>query len=402
MTHNLSQPPQEPVRLWNKWYTIILLLSMVSHASTQMVAPIVTEYAVSIGASLTAAGTVAGLMSLAALFLRPFSGRFSDKYNKKILITISGAAMGLCMYAYSAFHSVQMIAVVRILHGIAFSFFSVALMAFNTAFVPKDKIGEGIGWMVVTQTVSFAVGPNIGLWLVENVGYDACFLTAAVGCVLPNVAILVVPYRQPAASQEGQKRFDINDYVSVRILPYAFLIGLFSGCNGIVNSFLSIIGTERGIANVGLFFAVYSVVMIATRPVTGKLYDEKGIKFILYPCIVMSAVSMVLLGFAHATWMIMLAGFLKALGQGSGVPSIQAHCLKQLGRDKAGVVSSTCYMGNDIGNALAPTIGGAIATAFGNGPMFAIVGVMIVIIGWPILFCKIRYDERTYGLGREA
>ena len=398
MTHNVSQHAWEPAKLWNKWYITILLLSMVSHAATQMVAPIVTEYAVSIGASLTVAGTVAGLMSLAALFLRPFSGRFSDKYNKKIIIMVSGAAMGLCMYAYAVFDSVEMIAVIRILHGVSFSFLSVALMAFNTAFVPKDKIGEGIGWMVVTQTVAFAVGPNLGLWLVEEMGYGACFFVAAVGCIAPNVALLVVPYRQTMEPGGKTKRFDINDFVSIRILPYALLIGLFSSCNGIVNSFLTMIGDERGIENVGIFFTVYSIVMIATRPVTGKLYDKKGVKFIMYPCIAISAASMILLGNASATWMVMVAGMLKALGQGSGVPSVQAHCLKQLGRDKAGVVSSTCYMGNDIGNALAPAIGGALATVCGsNGPMFIIVGIMIVVIGWPVLFFKTRYDERTYG-----
>ena len=184
----------------------------------------------------------------------------------------------------------------------------------------------------------------------------------------------------------------------MRILPYALLIGVCRSCNGIVNSFLTMIGDERGIENVGIVFTVYSIVMIATRPVTGKLYDKKGVKFIMYPCIAISAASMILLGNASATWMVMVAGMLKALGQGSGVPSVQAHCLKQLGRDKAGVVSSTCYMGNDIGNALAPAIGGALATVCGsNGPMFIIVGIMIVVIGWPVLFFKTRYDERTYG-----
>ena len=112
---------------------------------------------------------------------------------------------------------------------------------------------------------------------------------------------------------------------------------------------------------------------------------------------ILLALSMLLLGKAHTAWAIMLAGVLKALGQGSGVPSIQAHCLKQLGRDKAGVVSSTCYMGSDVGNALGPTIGGIIATYMNYDTMFTSIAVSLIVIGWPLLFFKSRYDKRKYG-----
>ena len=137
--------------------------------------------------------------------------------------------------------------------------------------------------------------------------------------------------------------------------------------------------------------------MIVTRPVTGKLYDRKGIKFLLYPCVALASLSMLLLGKAVSAWAVMLAGALKALGQGSGVPSIQAHCLKQLGRDKAGIVSSTCYMGNDIGNALGPAVGGMLVTHMGYENMFLTIAAALIVIGWPLIFLKTRYDEKKYG-----
>ena len=348
MADRYSLEFQEPQKLWNKWYVAILLLSMVNHASSQMITPIVSKYAISIGASVAVAATVSGLMSLSALFARPFAGVLSDRINKKAVIAASGTATGLCMYLYSLSGSVEMMSAVRLLHGIAFSFSTVALLAFNTVFIPRDKLGEGIGWSVVTTTLATAVGPNIGLWLVDHLGYGACFAASAVGTLLPCVAFLLIPFRQTATVSAGSRRLGLNDFISIHILPYAVLTGLFSCCNGIINSFLVLIGDERGIEGVGVFFTAYSIIMITTRPVTGRLYDRKGIAFLLYPCIALASLSMLLLGKAASAWAVALAGVLKALGQGSGVPSIQAHCLKRLGRDKAGVVSSTCYMGNDI------------------------------------------------------
>ncbi len=384
---------QEPTKLWNKWYITILLLSMVNHVASQLITPIVSKYAMSIGATMATAGTIVGLMSLAAMFARPFAGLSSDRINKKLIIAVTGAVTGVCMYLYSASKSVEMMAAVRFVHGISFSFSTVALLAFNTMFIPKDRIGEGIGWSVVTTTLATAMGPNLGLWLVDHFGYKACFAAAAIGTIIPNLCFLVVPNRQEPHVPGKSAKFNVNDFISLQIFPFALLTGLFSCCNGIVNSFLALLGDERGIKGVGVFFTAYSVILIVTRPITGKLYDQKGIKFIMYPSIALAALSMLLLGKATSTWIVLLAGVLKALGQGTGAPSIQAHCLKKLGRDKAGVVSSTCYMGNDIGNTVGPAIGGLIASRAGYGSMFITIAVSVIVIGWPLLFFKTRYDE---------
>lgn len=387
---------QEPTKLWNKWYITILLLSMVNHVASQLITPIVSKYAMSIGATMATAGTIVGLMSLAAMFARPFAGLSSDRINKKLIIAVTGAVTGVCMYLYSASKSVEMMAAVRFVHGISFSFSTVALLAFNTMFIPKDKIGEGIGWSVVTTTLATAMGPNLGLWLVDHFGYKACFAAAAIGTIIPNLCFLAVPNRQEPHVPGKSAKFNVNDFISLQIFPFALLTGLFSCCNGIVNSFLALLGDERGIKGVGVFFTAYSVILIVTRPITGKLYDQKGIKFIMYPSIALAALSMLLLGKATSTWIVLLAGVLKALGQGTGAPSIQAHCLKKLGRDKAGVVSSTCYMGNDIGNTVGPAIGGLIASRTGYGSMFIMIAVSVIVIGWPLLFFKTRYDEHKY------
>lgn len=384
---------QEPTKLWNKWYITILLLSMVNHVASQLITPVVSKYAMSVGATMATAGTIAGLMSLAAMFARPFAGLSSDRINKKLIIAVAGTVMGVCMYFYSASKSVEMMAAVRFVHGIFFSFSTVALLAFNTMFIPKDKIGEGIGWSVVTTTLATAVGPNLGLWLVDHYGYKACFVAAAIGTIIPNLCFLAVPNRQEPHVPGKSAKFNMNDFISLQIFPFALLTGLFSCCNGIVNSFLTLLGDERGIEGVGVFFTAYSVILIVTRPITGKLYDQKGIKFIMYPSIALAALSMLLLGKATSTWAVLLAGVFKALGQGTGAPSIQAHCLKKLGRDKAGVVSSTCYMGNDIGNTVGPTIGGLIASRAGYGSMFITIAVSVIVIGWPLIFFKTRYDE---------
>ncbi|MBR5064672.1 MAG: MFS transporter, partial [Oscillospiraceae bacterium] len=95
---------------------------------------------------------------------------------------------------------------------------------------------------------------------------------------------------------------------------------------------------------------------------------------------------------------VIIAGILKAIGQGSGSPAIQSTSLKMIGREKAGVVSSTCYIGADVGNAIAPIIGGYVAENFGYEVMFKGYAVILFVVGTIIFTIKWKYDYKKYGV----
>ena len=55
-----------------------------------------------------------------------------------------------------------------------------------------------------------------------------------------------------------------------------------------------------------------------------------------------------------------MSSVLKALGQGAAQPSLQAACIKKVGKERSGSATSTYYLGGDIGQGLAPMIAGVI------------------------------------------
>lgn len=392
---NTAVQPNE--KLWNKTFLMLLILSTFLQSASQMVTPLISKYAISMGAQLSIAASISSLMSVTALILRPVSGLFSDKYNRKHIILISNGCVAACMILMASVKSVPMLVAVRLLHGIAFSFNSVALMAFNTLFIPKSRLGEGMGWMALGTIVSQALGPNLGIILVDHGGFGVCFVTAAAICVAGIIIIAFMPYHfKPAVSTIN--RFDINNMVSLRILPYAAILCLFSIGNGCVSSLLILFGEDRGIANIGMFFTAYSITMIAIRPFAGKLVDRKGLEVVLYPSMAIFAFAFVILGNASVPWMIVIAAVMKAVGQGTGGPGIQSTCLAQIGREKAGVVSSTCFIGQDLGNILGPIIGGFVAENAGYRFLFNGYAVVMFVLGCAIFNLKQKYDAKKYGI----
>jgi len=385
-------------RLWNKAYIMVLVLGIFTSTSSQMVTPLISKYAISLGAPLTFAATIASIMSLAALFCRPFSGAISDIFNRKTLMIISTVITGVCMLGYALADNITTVVIVRIIHGISFSFMGVANMAFSSSFIPRERMGEGMSYIGLGTILSSALGPNIGMSLSDKFGYEICFIASAAISIISVVLMFLIPYKRPENEEPANlsrlKQIRLKNLIATEIIVYAAIMGLFSCGNGLLNTFIALIGDERGVANIGLFFTAYSIVVIFIRMFTGRILDKRGLAIILIPSFFIAAAGMVLVGIGTATWMFIIAGGLKALGQGAGSPSVQASCIKTLGRERAGVASSTCYIGQDIGNSIAPIVGGMVASSWGYDTLFYLYAGLLVVGGMGLYMLQLYLEKR--------
>ena len=363
-------PEQEPTTLWNPCFLMILVLGFATGTANQMVTPLLSTYAVSLGASLSLAGTIVGLQRASAMILRPVSGAAADLLNRKYVMMFSVVVTGLSFVGYLMSDSIPMVMVCRLLQGVGFGFMSVSRTAFASTYMPKGRLGEGVGYTTFGVVLSQAAGPSIGLWIADNWGIRYCFLVAVIAQIIGGVLLALIPYKKPVRSleQSGQaakERLKLKNLISLPIVPYAFLGGIFTVGNILINSFLPLMGELRGLGNVGIFFTAYSLFAVFMRPLVGKLLDKKGRAFVLVPAFMLGCVSMLLVGYAASLWMLVIAGIFKACGQGGAQPSVQAAAIKRLGRENAGVASATIQMGQDLMGLVAPSLGGMLVSAAG-------------------------------------
>ena len=384
-----------PTKLWNKNFIMVILLGLFTNGSSQMVTTLITKYAVQLGAELTLAATISATLSIVALCCRPFSGLVADKFNRKHIMMISVAITAACVMCYGLFPSVSALFAFRIIHGAAFAFMGVANMAFGTSFIPDDRIGEGIAYLSLGSVLASAVGPSIGLSLSNKYGFDAVFRIVSCILVLAFVLISLIPYKKPVRSGIGARVFSIRNLIEPRVIFLAMILMLFSSGNGLMNTYAQLLGDERGIANIGFFFTAYSISTFICRPFVGKLLDKKGLTFIMIPSIILAGCAMGCISVANATWWVILAGILKAAGQGSATASVNGSAIKKLGRERAGVISSTCYIGQDIGNAFAPIIGSYIVERSGYGTLFGAYSIILVIFGLSFYALYLYTEKKT-------
>lgn len=366
--------PVRQERLWNTGYIMILLVSTLSAFSFYTNQTILSKYLTDeIGVAMSVAGMIVGLFSLTSLFCRPFCGVMSDRLNKKALLLVSNLCMAAGLIGFAYLRSVPMLVAMRILNGIGFAIGSTVQVALCTSFIPKSRMGEGIGYMGLSMVLGSAVAPGLGIFLAKTLGMKMVFLASAAMPVLGCALLLLV--RDDTERSQARCRIALTDVIEPKAWAFSLCGGMFSFVNGIINAYIVLFAEARNLGDIALYFTVYALCLFVIRPLSGKLTDRKGLRFTVIPSMLLTAFSMLVLCSGRSLIVVLVSAVLRAVGQGSAQPSLQAGCINYIGKERAGVATSTYYLCGDVGQGVGPMLGGVLLTG------------MTGVAGYQTLFC---------------
>lgn len=372
----------EPTKLWNKSYIFILLISTLNSIAFFMIATILTKYLVRIGVSMSLAGVIVGMFSISSLICRPLCGVMSDRLNNVRLMKWSNILMGIGLVGFVITTNIPLIFLFRILNGVGFAIGGTSQISLATKYIPKNRMGEGIGYMGIGVVIGTAVAPGFGIAIAEKIGLKATFIVAALITVI--AYILLLSFKEGKKKETVKiKKISFNDIIAKKAMPYTLIASTFSFINGSISSYLILFAEEHAIEGVSIYFTVCAIVLFVIRPVAGKLMDRKGIKITVLPSLLITASSMFILGRGTSLWIIILTGVLRSIGQGAAQPSLQAGCINEVGTDRSGVATSTYYLGSDIAQGVSPMIGGVVIGQFtgieGFRTLFDMCGILMLL-----------------------
>lgn len=361
--------PNKPTTLPNKGFVECVIMQLLGYMAFGMTMPVLPMHIVQMHGSPAAAGAITGMFALCALVLRPLSGYIADRNNKLHLQTLGFVVCGLGSLGYAISPNLALLVVFRIIHSVGFCLQSTVTIAVLMTMIPQGREGEGVGYFSLAQVVSTAAAPLLGVLVANAVGCQATFLIDA-ACVFAGAVVSSrIPYVHVPAEQP--RKLSFASFVSTKSIPLALVAALFAVCSGITSSFIVLLGDSRGIAGSAVFFTVSAILMFFTRPQAGKIIDKRGVALVLYPAFVFEAITMILIATAHSIWAIVVAGALRAFGQGMAQPAVQTQIMLEEGPERSGVASSTFNLGLDLGQGVGAIMGGALAASFGYGACFA-------------------------------
>ena len=381
-----------PKSLWNPMFVSIFFVNMALNLGQQMSNSLLSLYAKSMGSPADQIGQLMSMFAVTALIFRFISGPAMNSFDKKKLVALAMTCMATAYLGFSispviadalGLDTILVMKVFRMIQGVGNAFGNSCCLTIVADVLPKDKFTTGMGYYACAQVVAQSIGPTVGIMLRDALGYSKVYMLFSVLMIMAMVASQLVR-TAPHQGVPFKLRFD-NMIAREAMVPAIVTLMVAMGYTTI-NAFLLVYAEERGISGGSLFFTVYALTMLATRPMVGKLTDKYGFVKVCIPSILATAASLAMIGYASNTLMLLLAAFVNAFGYGAVQPMLQSLCIKAVPPERRGSASSTNYIFLDAATIVGPSVCGWVADMMGYTPAMWLVMTAPVLLAVIFVF----------------
>ena len=347
----------EKETIWSLPFVILLAANYFQSMAAFMANTTIPLYIDAMGAGAGIVGVVVGAFAITALLIRPFAGPAFDSFSRKRLLMIAQGINAVAFVLYGVVDSVPAFIAVRLLHGIGIGCSGPLAMSLVSEYLPLGKFATGISVYSLAQTFAQVLGPGTGLWLIDVIGFQGTYLIAAV-LLIASVAsisrVVEIPRERPPYQLKLGRMF------AREAVDKAIVIMLFAVAFGGTTSYLVLYGTKLGIENLGVYFVVYALCLLVTRPLYGRLADTFGAERVLIPGVVFFAISYVMLANITDFMGLMAVAVVASAGFGACMPLTQSLAMSSVPTERRGAASNTTFTGLDVGSLCGPLFAGLV------------------------------------------
>ncbi len=311
------------------------------------------------GASTSTAGLVSSIFIIGTLFGRLGTGRIIGDWGSKKTLFCGLLLFMLSTMSYFLAGNLPLLMLNRLVQGIALGVASTATGTIIAQILPADRRGEGIGYYSLSAILATAIGPFVGILLTQLFAdYRMIFAVdsvLAIICFMMYFIVTVPDAPNKAKDLAAKTGFKVSNFIEMRAVPIAFVALVIGFAYSGVMSFMTFYAKELDLVTAGsYFFIVYAIVILATRPFTGKLLDARGANIVIYPCLVLFAIGMYAFSAATSTVVFLIAAACIGVGYGNFNSVAQAIAIKVTPNERLGLATSTYFILYDLGLGVGP------------------------------------------------
>ena len=372
----------------------------------------VTEYATSMGTSATIAGLVSGIYIFGGLCSRIYSANALERRDwKKLAIIFLSIHFLACIFYFFA-NNISLLLIVRFIHGLGFGASANAIVTIASAILPKKRFGEAFGYFMLGTTIAVGLGPYISGFFYDNWGSFGSFSLATAFAFLGLLCVLLLDISKyeikhnseiensmdrdktpnnANLEEKGRIRGVIDKIFEVPAIPVSLFTGLTSLGYVSILSFYRLYAVEVDLVGAfSLFFIIYSIVLVASRPIAGRIQDNYGDKIVCFTGIIAQAIGLFLIAWMPSAITVFICAVCAALGFGTLNSACTAIVTRDTSANRRPYAISTFFIFCDGTMGFGPALlGSFVSAASGYAPVYFI-SSFITLLALPIAFFALK------------
>lgn len=372
-------------------FFVISFVNLFVFFSFQMIFPILPLYIQRMGASDDVIGFVIGVFTVSILVARPLTGFLLDRMGKKIVLQFGLVIFTIMVFSYGMATSIGLVLLVRFLHGFGWGFSGTSTATIASEIIPKSRFAEGMGYFSLANSISMAIAPAVGLYIGAHYQLRDVFFVATGLALMGLFLTFFLTCKKMTKPISPTLKFEIYEK---RAIKPAVLMFFVSVTYGSIISFLPLYAYSRQIANIGVFFTVYALAILITRPLVGKIVDRYGFDITILPGFGCLLVGISSLAFASRLSEFLLVAVIYGIGFGALQTTIQTMAVRDVDRQRLGAANATLFTGFDLGMGLGVMGLGAVSALVGYREMYMYTALPIIIsMLFYIFFVRGKYHN---------
>jgi len=325
--------------------------------------PILTPFAISIGAAPSFIGLMMGIYSITHLPGNWIAGFSVDRYGSRIFIVFSLMTAGIILLLQARVTDPWQLLALRSLSGFVLAFLSPACMALLARLATNQtEQGKLMAGNSLVHTLASVVSPAAGAFLVAKIGFHIAFFLLGVVLIVISLCALFFIRDVPASetpSADAVLAAAVPPGPSVPVPLVVYLLPIAMACaQGILSFELPLLATSAdAMMTTGLLFSVVSLGALITL---SMLFLNR---YSAYQRSLWGALMLAITYFALAVqaplpvWSLLLA-----LGMAKGVifPALSTLLIQLSGGTRYGRTFSLLSIAFSIGAFLGPMLAGQL------------------------------------------
>ncbi|MDH4378489.1 MAG: MFS transporter [Vampirovibrionales bacterium] len=414
MTAPASQPSLLPVAhtsLWTPSFVLLCGVLLTFFISYHLLLPVIPAYLKTHHVSASTIGLLLSSFAVASLASRPFAGYWVDRFQAPRLV-MAGTLLFTVTTAFYTLVSPQWLngmgwLPLRLLQGLAFAVVYTGASRWLILLTPTKRKAEAMGIFGNIMKLAMALAPPAGIWLwsqqSKGIAANPYLWATLTGALALLWVMLLIRYTQQTnheTSQSGSSgaltatpvTFQWNRLIHPKACTPGALMTTSSLVYGALIPFVpqlasELLPTATTSTDIGWFYTVYAVTLIASRGLTGPLSDQWASRWgrlvVALPGMLLVGVAILWLQQTHSLLPFLAATGLYGLAAGSVQPALMAIASDKAEPERQGAAMATFSMLNDSGIALGmfwmgwagPTLG--YATALWGVSAIVLLGVVV-------------------------
>lgn len=364
--------PTQNTRLFSKDMVLIIVVNFFTFMSFQLFPSALPLYARSLGVADGMLGWIMAITTISALAVRPIAGMVVDRHGRHGVMIAGFIVMAAAVLLMAVVPLFGALLAFRFIQGIGWGCCTTSNSTTASDIIPKSRFAEGMGYYSLSTAIALAVAPGLGIELLNMLGMTVLSGISTAFLALAAITSFFIAYKRIDPESAPRKAALIE---AASAFP-AITVFFISFCYGAIVTFLAIDAESRGVEGIALFFTVYALATLVSRPVSGRLTDKRGFTLTVVMGIVLMVPSLLLIALSGSLGMYLTAAVLLGIGYGTLQSSLSAMAVVLAHPSRRGAANATYLLGFDGGIGVGAIASGWLAGALGYQGMFLVVTFM--------------------------